>query len=117
MADMARSASHQQHLRESAAPPRLPVLALGASLSSFLAISYVLCVLYHIAFPNQTVTDMWFAMFPGFTWLTWQSFVLGLVEVVVLGWYAARSIISLPCAGGKTSGPAGSLAQAPRGGG
>jgi hypothetical protein len=67
----------------------LPVFALGTSLSAFLAVTYVLCVGYHIVFPNQTVTEMWFAMFPGFTWLSWQSFVLGLIESVVYGWYAA----------------------------
>lgn len=90
MADIARSTVRQPYFEASpTSPSRLPVLALGASLSAFFAISYVLCVLYHLAFPNQPVTEMWFAMFPGFTWLTWQSFILGLIEVVVLGWYAA----------------------------
>jgi hypothetical protein len=70
-------------------PSRLPVFALGVSLSLFLSITYALCVLYHIVFPNPTVTEMWFAMFPGFIWLDWQSFVLGLIESAVYGWYAA----------------------------
>jgi hypothetical protein len=90
MADITRHTARELHSRDAATvPSRLPVFALGTSLSAFLAISYLLCVLYHIVFPNQTVTEMWFAMFPGFTWLTWQSFVLGLIESIALGWYAA----------------------------
>jgi uncharacterized protein DUF5676 len=90
MADITTRTLHGTRIRDGAiAPSRLPVLALGTSLSAFLAITYMLCVLYHIVFPNQTVTEMWFAMFPGFTWLNWQSFVLGLIESAVYGWYAA----------------------------
>ena len=90
MADIARRSGRPLYpLGAAAAPSRLPVLALGTILSAFLAITYLLCVLYHVVFPNQVVTEMWFAMFPGFTWLTWQSFVLGLIESIALGWYAA----------------------------
>ena len=90
MADIARHSARRVNPRGAAVTPsRFPVFALGTSLSAFLAISYVLCVLFHVVFPNQVVTEMWFAMFPGFTWLTWQSFVLGLIESIALGWYAA----------------------------
>jgi len=90
MADIARHSERSLYPRGAAVTPsRLPVGALGTSLSAFLAITYLLCVLYHVVFPNQVVTEMWFAMFPGFIWLTWQSFVLGLIESIALGWYAA----------------------------
>ena len=90
MADITRPAARGPHIQgEATTPSRLPVFALGTSLSAFLAVTYLLCVLYHIVFPSQTVTEMWFAMFPGFTWLTWQSFALGLIESVAYGWYAA----------------------------
>jgi hypothetical protein len=29
------------------------------------------------------------AMLPGFTWITWTSFVIGLIWSVVFGWYVA----------------------------
>ncbi len=69
--------------------PRLPVLALGASLGLFLAITYVLCVLFDLWFPAQAMNPVWAPLLPGFTWLSWPSFFLGLVESVAYGWYIA----------------------------
>jgi hypothetical protein len=31
----------------------------------------------------------WLRLLPGFTWLTWPSFLLGVVESFVYGWYVA----------------------------
>ena len=69
--------------------PRLPVLALGASLGSFLAITYMLCVLFDLWFPEQAMYQTWLRLLPGFTWLSWPSFFLGLVESFAYGWYVA----------------------------
>lgn len=88
MVEIASSASQPKRMGE-AAPSRLPVFALGMSVSSFFLISYVLCVLFHVLFPSPEINQMWIAIFPGFTWLTWQSFFLGLIESFVLGWYIA----------------------------
>jgi len=71
------------------AAPRLPVLALGASLGSFLAITYVLCVLFDLWLPEQAMYQSWQSLLPGFTWLSWPSFFLGLVESFAYGWYVA----------------------------
>jgi hypothetical protein len=80
----------------SAAPRRsrhhrtIPVLALGMGLSLFLAISYVLCVLGYVLFPSLPIEHSALAIFlPGFRLLSWQSFVLGLVESFAWGWYVA----------------------------
>ncbi len=69
--------------------PRIPVVALGLSLGSFFAITFVLCVLFDLWFPGQAMYPTWQKLLPGFTWLTWQSFVLGLVESIAYGWYVA----------------------------
>ncbi len=69
--------------------PRLPVLALGAGLGSFLAITYMLCVLFDLWFPEQAMYQTWLRLLPGFTWLSWPSFFLGLVESFAYGWYVA----------------------------
>lgn len=59
----------------------VPLLALGLSLSTFLAFSYVLCVLGYLWFPGLPVEHSALAIFlPGFTLLSWRSFLLGLVE-------------------------------------
>ena len=68
----------------------IPVLALGMALSSFLAISYVICVLGYLLLPGLPVDHAALAIFlPGFTLLTWSSFFLGLVESFAWGWYVA----------------------------
>jgi hypothetical protein len=76
-------------ISRASARPRLPVLAFGLSLGLFLAISYVLCVGYDLLFPGQAMYQSWLRLLPGFTWLTWKSFLLGLVESFIYGWYVA----------------------------
>lgn len=68
----------------------IPVFALGMGLSLFLAISYLLCILGYLLFPSLPIEHSALAIvLPGFTLLSWQSFVLGLVESFAWGWYVA----------------------------
>lgn len=68
---------------------RVPVMALGLSLGTFLAVTYLLCVLFDLWFPGLAMSPAWAPLLPGFTWLTWPSFFLGLVEAFAYGWYVA----------------------------
>lgn len=70
-------------------PPRLPVLAFGMSLGIFLSVTYVLCVAFDLLFPGMAMYETWLRLLPGFTWLSWPSFALGLVESFAYGWYVA----------------------------
>ncbi len=74
---------------EARSVPRIPVLTLGMSLSLFITVTYLLCVLFDLWFPNQAMHPVWMPLLPGFTWLTWPSFFLGLVEAFAYGWYIA----------------------------
>jgi hypothetical protein len=69
---------------------RLAIVPLGLTLSSFFLISYVLCILYGLAVSDagfhRTLLPM---LIPGFTWISWYSFVVGLIWSVVFGWYVA----------------------------
>lgn len=67
----------------------IPVLAFGMSLGIFLAITFALCVGFDLLFPGQAMYQTWLRLLPGFTWLTWQSFLLGLIESFAYGWYVA----------------------------
>ena len=69
--------------------PRLPILPLGLSLGIFLAITFVLCVGFDLLFPGMAMYQTWLKLLPGFTWLSWPSFLLGLVESFAYGWYVA----------------------------
>ena len=71
------------------ASARMPVIALGMSLGLFLGITYVLCVGFDLLFPGQAMYETWLHLLPGFTWITWPSFFLGLAESFGYGWYVA----------------------------
>src|SRR5215469_7324698 len=68
----------------------IPVIALGLSLSLFFVISYVICIIGYLIFPGLPINHAALAIFlPGFELLTWQTFLLGLIESFVWGWYIA----------------------------
>lgn len=68
---------------------RLPVGALGMALGTFLGITFVLCVLFDLWFPGQAMNAVWAPLLPGFTWISWPSFFLGVAESFAYGWYFA----------------------------
>jgi hypothetical protein len=69
---------------------RIPLIPLGIALSGFLAISYGLCILLGLVGGwDWGLHQPWLQFLPGFTWLTWPSFFLGLVESIAYGWYVA----------------------------
>lgn len=57
-------------------------LAMGI----FLSITYVFCVAYDLLL-GQNMYEAWMKLLPGFTWLSWGSFILGLVESFAYGLY------------------------------
>ncbi len=59
---------------------------VGLAMGSFLSITYVFCVGYGLAF-DRHMYEMWLMLLPGFKWITWQSFLLGLVETFLYGLY------------------------------
>jgi hypothetical protein len=59
---------------------------LGLATGSFLAVTYVFCVLYDLAF-DQRMYEVWLKLLPGFTWISWTSFLIGLIETFFYGIY------------------------------
>ena len=64
-------------------------LAVGHASSLFLAATFILCVVFDLLFPEHAMFEAWRRLLPGFEWLTWGSFFLGLVESYAYGWYFA----------------------------
>jgi hypothetical protein len=64
-------------------------VALGMGLGSLLSITFVLCVLFDLWFPAWAMNPVWSVLLPGFVWISWPSFFLGLAETFAYGWYAA----------------------------
>lgn len=69
--------------------PRLAIVPLGLSLGSFLVVTYVLCVLFGIFASERGIHQLLPQLLPGFAWITWPSFFLGLFYSFVYGWYVA----------------------------
>lgn len=69
---------------------KLAIVPLGLTLSAFLVITYLLCILYglliHVGGFHQTLLPL---LLPGFDWLSAPGFFIGLAWVFVFGWYVA----------------------------
>ena len=70
--------------------PRISVFVLGLSLSLFLTISYVFCVIGYLVLPGLPIEHSALSIFlPGFALLNLRTFVLGAIESFAWGWYVA----------------------------
>ena len=63
---------------------RLDWKVLGSATACTLAFGYVVCVAYDLLFA-QEMFRVWMALLPGFHWISWGSFLLGLIEVLAYG--------------------------------
>lgn len=68
---------------------RLPIIPLGWALSLFLALSFIICVVFDLILPGYAMYETWAGLLPGFVWLSPGAFLLGLVESFLYGWYVA----------------------------
>lgn len=68
---------------------RISLTAVGHATSLLIVISYTLCVAFDLLFPEYQMYQAWAKLLPGFTWLNWQSFFIGLIESYGYGWYFA----------------------------
>lgn len=70
--------------------PRISVFVLGLSLSLFLTISYLLCVIGYLVLPGLPIEHSALSIFlAGFALLSWRTFCLGAIESFAWGWYIA----------------------------
>ena len=61
--------------------------AFGHASSLFLAITFAVCVVFDLLFPSHAMYQAWQKLLPGFEWISWKSFLLGLIESYGYGWY------------------------------
>jgi hypothetical protein len=77
-------------------PLRISLLPLGLALSTFMAVTYALCVLYGVALTDGVVHSTLLPMLlPGFVWIDWSSFFIGLLWSYAYGWYIAIVFVPL----------------------
>ncbi len=70
---------------------RRSTITFGLSLSAFTSFSYIFCILFDLWLPSYAMHEIWQNLLPGFVWLTWPSFFLGLIESYAYGWYIAMA--------------------------
>jgi hypothetical protein len=63
--------------------------AVGHATGLFLAITFIICVAFDLLFPEYAMFEVWRKLLPGFKWISWGSFILGLAESYGYGWYFA----------------------------
>ena len=66
----------------------LSLTAFGHATSIFLVTTFALCVGFDFLFPSHAMYQAWQHLLPGFEWISWKSFLLGLAESYGYGWYA-----------------------------
>jgi 2TM family of unknown function (DUF5676) len=69
----------------------IPLSVFGMAMSLFFLISYVICVIGYLILPEWTAIPHHTLelLLPGFKLLTVGSFILGVIEAYVVGWYIA----------------------------
>ncbi len=65
-----------------------------ATLAAWMGVSFTLCVLGGVLAPGLPIRhETLELLLPGFTWISFGSFVLGLVESLLYGVYAATVLV------------------------
>jgi hypothetical protein len=73
---------------------RLDWRVVGLAMGSFLSISYIVCVVGDLVFEHR-MYEVWLKLLPGFTWINWGSFFLGLIEIFFYGIYFGLVFVPL----------------------
>lgn len=72
------------------------IIPVGHALSLFLAITFVICVTWGLVTPmSMHMHGAWESLLPGFHWITFSTFLIGLVEAYLYGWYVAVVFVPL----------------------
>tara|TARA_R110000868_G_C10961692_1_gene768595 strand:- start:5778 stop:6047 length:270 start_codon:yes stop_codon:yes gene_type:complete len=74
--------------------PRL--VPLGLTLSSFLLVTYLICIIFGLIAPDRFhMHEAWAPLLPGFEWLTPQGVLFGAIGSFLYGWYIAVLFVPL----------------------
>ena len=60
-----------------------------SALSFLGVVTFTLCLLWDLTFPSYTMVAIWKVLLPGFQGITLESYLLGLVEIVLYSLYTA----------------------------
>lgn len=58
-------------------------------------ITYVLCIVFDLVFPQWAMYKLWEILLPGFAWISWGSFFIGALGIIVYGLYIAAVFVPI----------------------
>ena len=98
---------------------QLRYLTVSLVLGGFLALSFAVCVAWDAVFPQWAMRSAWAPLLPGFSWLSGGSFLLGLVESFIYGFWLALIVpvtqwMSRLLGGQEIGGAVSTAARLPR---
>ncbi len=74
----------------------MKIVPVGHALSVFFAITFMLCVIWGLLTPQSMhMHQAWAPLLPGFHWISFPGFLIGLAEAYLYGWYAALLFVPL----------------------
>ena len=62
---------------------------VALAIGTFLAASFAVCVAWDAVFPDWAMRRAWEPLLPGFSWLSIGTFLLGLAEAFLYGFWLA----------------------------
>lgn len=68
---------------------------VALALISFGLITYILCIVFDLVFPQWAMYKLWEILLPGFTWISWGSFFIGALGIIVYGLYIAAVFVPI----------------------
>lgn len=78
-----------------AVSPQFSVVPVGMSVGTFFVVTYLLCVAYGFVVPGEGMHELISMLIPGFTWISWGSFLIGFVVAFGYGGYVALILVPL----------------------
>ncbi|MEE9124607.1 MAG: hypothetical protein V3U14_08990 [candidate division NC10 bacterium] len=62
---------------------------VASALILFGVVTFTICILWDLTFPSYSMVAIWKVLLPGFQGITWGSYLLGLVEIILYAFYTA----------------------------
>jgi hypothetical protein len=61
----------------------------------FSLITYILCILFDLILPQWAMYKLWEVLLPGFSWISWGSFFIGAVGVIIYALYISAVFVPI----------------------
>lgn len=72
------------------------ILPVGHAVSLFLVVTFTICVVWGLFMPPAMhMHKAWEMMLPGFHWISFPAFLIGLAWAYAYGWYTALVFVPL----------------------